>query len=245
MTAIQSLKCPNCAGAISKESASCRYCGTKVMLSADGQRLILVGCICPVCGENNKEEYNFCKRCSHSLLRTCPPCKRKVPLDSVHCPFCGKNIEILETEKKIQDLELLISQVESTIRDRQPPKPFLQRFLFYTCGFFCGVAALIFVFIVRQSLGTGVSIAVLTALAKTLAALAVIGIAYYLVSNYYEKKKIRKPTAKQQYISGLQEQLETFHRQLHDLEFELKKLKREESSKRRQAEQEVKAGRRG
>jgi hypothetical protein len=99
MDQVRALKCPSCGSAIPDNSTTCRYCHTKVVLSNDGTRFILVGYICPRCGENNKEENNFCKKCGYDLVRKCLSCERRIPLDTIHCPFCGKSEEKQEIDR--------------------------------------------------------------------------------------------------------------------------------------------------
>ncbi len=37
----------------------------RVVLSTDGTRFILVGYVCPNCGENNEKDRNYCKKCGY------------------------------------------------------------------------------------------------------------------------------------------------------------------------------------
>lgn len=55
---------------------------------------------CPKCGLDNKEQYRFCSKCGEKLFKECPKCNQEIGLDSIHCPFCGGNIDHAAREKE-------------------------------------------------------------------------------------------------------------------------------------------------
>lgn len=48
--------------------------------------------VCPVCGETNREESKFCKKCGAPLKRVCPHCGEEVASDSKFCDRCGEEL---------------------------------------------------------------------------------------------------------------------------------------------------------
>ena len=48
--------------------------------------------VCPACGEINREESKFCKKCGAPLKRVCPHCGAAIASDSRFCDKCGKKI---------------------------------------------------------------------------------------------------------------------------------------------------------
>lgn len=49
--------------------------------------------VCPVCGEENSDDNNFCKKCGNPLIKKCPSCNTVVEEDSAFCPNCGQKLE--------------------------------------------------------------------------------------------------------------------------------------------------------
>lgn len=124
---IKALNCPNCGGSIPDTSKVCSFCGSRVILSDDRQKFVLAGTICPKCGLDNKEQHRFCSKCGDKLFKECPKCHREIGLDSIHCPFCGDNIDNASKEREIElarykevlsQLELVeqkVKQLEQTL----------------------------------------------------------------------------------------------------------------------------------
>jgi hypothetical protein len=106
MVDIQPMICPSCGGPISGNITVCSYCGTKIVLSGAGMGSLSGGCLCPACGENNNEAGAYCWKCGRSLpVKRCQLCENVIPLNSVHCPYCGRNLEVYEAENRIARLE--------------------------------------------------------------------------------------------------------------------------------------------
>ena len=53
----------------------------------EGQDRILT--ICPKCGKEVREDFNFCPYCETPLKPFCPACKRELEADYARCPYCG------------------------------------------------------------------------------------------------------------------------------------------------------------
>lgn len=48
---------------------------------------------CPVCGTQNMDKAEFCKRCGLKLGQSpCPGCKATVDPDATFCPECGTRL---------------------------------------------------------------------------------------------------------------------------------------------------------
>ena len=114
MAQVKSLNCPNCGDSIPDTSKACPSCGSRVILSDDRQKFVLAGTICQKCGLDNKEQHRFCSKCGEKLVKECPKCHKEIGLESVHCPFCGNN---LDTAAKEREMELtrykeVLSQLE-------------------------------------------------------------------------------------------------------------------------------------
>jgi len=89
MVQIKALNCPNCGASIADTSKACSHCGSRVVLSDDRQKFVLVGKICSKCGTDNKEQNRFCRSCGGKLFKICPNCLEEIELDDLHCPLCG------------------------------------------------------------------------------------------------------------------------------------------------------------
>ncbi|MGO9122841.1 MAG: double zinc ribbon domain-containing protein [Desulfomonilaceae bacterium] len=77
----------------------------RVVLSTDGTRFTLVGYVCPNCGENNEKDHNYCKKCGYDPVRKCLSCRQRIPLDTIHCLFCGKSEnQILQEREERQEI---------------------------------------------------------------------------------------------------------------------------------------------
>lgn len=129
MAEIKALNCPNCGGSIPDTSKVCSFCGSRVILSDDRQKFVLAGTICPKCGLDNKEQHRFCSKCGDKLFKECPKCHREIGLDSIHCPFCGDNIDNASKEREIElarhkdrlsQMELLKQKVELLEQKKKP-----------------------------------------------------------------------------------------------------------------------------
>ena len=103
MVQVKALNCPNCGASIPDTSKACDHCGSRVILSDDRQKFVLAGTICPKCGLNNKDQNRFCSKCGDKLFKECPKCHREIGLDSLHCPFCGDNIDNAAKQREIDN----------------------------------------------------------------------------------------------------------------------------------------------
>jgi hypothetical protein len=67
---------------------------------------------CPKCAFDNKEQHRFCSKCGEKLFKECPKCHREIGLDSIHCPFCGDNIDNATKQREIDKAKVEISLKE-------------------------------------------------------------------------------------------------------------------------------------
>lgn len=124
MVQVKALNCPNCGASIPDTSKACGHCGSRVILSDDRQKFVLAGTICPKCGFDNKEQHRFCSKCGDKLFKECPQCHKEIGLGSVHCPFCGGNIDNALKEKDIalERYKESLSQLELLQKKLKPLK---------------------------------------------------------------------------------------------------------------------------
>jgi hypothetical protein len=113
MVQVKSLNCPNCGGSMPDTSKACSFCGSRVILSNNRQNFVLAGTICPKCGVNNKGHDRFCSNCGDKLFKQCLNCHKEIGLDSLHCSFCGTNID-----NSLKKKEEALARRKDSIRQR-------------------------------------------------------------------------------------------------------------------------------